>query len=159
MKTATTKFVVLHEKPTVRAFIFDDRLRLLMIKRGSGFEEGKWCVPGGKLNSFLEDSTEAIKREVMEEVGLHYNPRIFGTGYEDNGKGVAYPTLYLGGVLEGVPRLDGVEAVDLRWSKLEEVLYSRDLAFNQGKQLKQVVRSIDIGLLEELLFPKYVLQP
>ena len=138
----TTRYDVLHEKPTVRAFIIDDARKLLLIKRGRGFEEGKWCVPGGKLNHFFENEYEAIKREVMEEVGLQFTPVLFGVGYEEDGIKFAYPTLYFGGALEGVPHVDGVEAVDFRLSTLEDVLISHDLAFNKGKSLKDVCKAI-----------------
>ncbi len=155
MGPATRDYEVLHDQPTVRAFIIDNAQRVLLVKRGPGFEEGKWCVPGGKLNHFFEDPKEAVKREVMEEVGLYYNPCTFGIGYEDDGKRFAYPTLYFGGWLEGVPRVDCVESVAFRWSTLEGILRSSDLAFNEGIRLKGVVQSMLMIGLEELMSPSY----
>ncbi len=159
MKTATIESKVLHDNPTVRAFIFDEERRVLLVKRGSGSEEGKWCIPGGKLNHFFEAPEEAIRREVMEEVGLNYNPCVLGVGYEEDGEGFAYPTLYFSGALEGTPQVDSVEAVAFRWSTLEDILNSSDLAFNEGKCLKRVVQSILLLGLEELMPTCYQLKP
>lgn len=159
MTIATIESRILHDTPTVRAFIFDEARRVLLIKRGPGFEEGKWGVPGGKLNNFLEDKYEAVRREVMEEVGLTYNPRVIGVGYEEDGKGLAYPTLYFCGWLEGVPHVDGVEAVAFSWSTLEGILHRRNLAFNGGKSLKGVVQSMLTLGLEKIMSPIYQLQP
>lgn len=160
MRTATIDSKVLHDTPTVRAFIFDEGRKVLFVKRGPGFEEGKWCVPGGKLNSFFENLEAAVRREVMEEVGLNYDPYVFGVDldYEESGKGFAYPTLYFGGWLKGIPHVDGVEAVAFRWSTLEGILHSSDLAFNKGIGVKRVVQSVLMLGLDELMPTCYQLQ-
>ena len=43
--------------------------RLLLIKRGSEIEHGKWAIPGGKVD-FGETIRHAAAREILEETGL-----------------------------------------------------------------------------------------
>lgn len=53
------------------AFILDEKNRLLIIKKSSRerIDAGLWVVPGGKVKSD-EHIIDALKREVLEEVGL-----------------------------------------------------------------------------------------
>lgn len=53
------------------AFILDEKNRLLIIKKSSReqIDAGLWVVPGGKVKPD-EHITDALKREVLEEVGL-----------------------------------------------------------------------------------------
>ena len=53
----------------VSALIFDDRERVLLIKRGKPPAAGYWHAPGGRLEAG-EDMTDACRREVLEETGL-----------------------------------------------------------------------------------------
>src|SRR3989344_3727950 len=56
--------------PCVRAIITDREKRILLLKRAnSKHEEGKWCLPGGKLD-LGESSEQACLREIKEETGL-----------------------------------------------------------------------------------------
>lgn len=46
------------------------RRQLLLIRRGRGVGIGQWSIPGGRVE-FGETLTEAVRREVAEETGLH----------------------------------------------------------------------------------------
>jgi ADP-ribose pyrophosphatase YjhB (NUDIX family) len=53
----------------VGAFITDDEGRLLLVKRLRAPEAGYWGLPGGKVD-FGETLTEAVAREILEELGV-----------------------------------------------------------------------------------------
>jgi 8-oxo-dGTP diphosphatase len=55
----------------VKAFIVDDKKRLLIIKREPRdvHKPGVWEIPGGRLSSG-EDPIEGVQRETKEETGL-----------------------------------------------------------------------------------------
>lgn len=58
----------------VKAFIVDDKKRLLVIKREPKdiHKPRIWEIPGGRL-SLGEDPVEGVKRETKEETGLSIN--------------------------------------------------------------------------------------
>ncbi len=47
----------------------DGRILLLQRSLKSGFDPGRWELPGGKIN-YGENLVDALQREVLEEVGL-----------------------------------------------------------------------------------------
>lgn len=53
------------------AFIVDEKKRLLIVKKSpnEAIDAGLWVIPGGKVKQ-NENIVNALKREVMEEVGL-----------------------------------------------------------------------------------------
>jgi ADP-ribose pyrophosphatase YjhB (NUDIX family) len=53
----------------VGAFVFDDRGRVLLVERDHPPGQGRWTVPGGKLEPG-ETLAQAVAREVREETGL-----------------------------------------------------------------------------------------
>ena len=55
--------------PCVGAIVFDERGRLLLVKRANPPAQGKWSLPGGRQEPH-ESSIDGIVREVREETGL-----------------------------------------------------------------------------------------
>jgi len=58
----------------VGAFILDNKKKLLIVKKSSyeKVDPGLWTIPGGKVN-IKEHIIDALKREVLEEVGIKIN--------------------------------------------------------------------------------------
>jgi len=74
----------------VGAIVFDDRGRLLLIRRGREPGAGSWSLPGGRVEAG-ETPPEAIMREVAEETGLVVVPeRLIGRVERDGPGGVGY---------------------------------------------------------------------
>ncbi|MBX4205026.1 MAG: NUDIX hydrolase [Candidatus Doudnabacteria bacterium] len=68
------------EKPrkiVTRAILFNEKNEVLLGKRVRGGGIGKWALVGGKPEG-NETPEEAIVREVKEELGLDFEPTIFG---------------------------------------------------------------------------------
>lgn len=55
--------------PCVGAVVFDDRGRLLLVKRANPPAQGLWSLPGGRVEPG-ESAEEGVVREVAEETGL-----------------------------------------------------------------------------------------
>lgn len=64
------------DKDGVVAILQDDEGRYLFIRRGWGLVRapGVWCFPGGEVEPG-ERLTQAIEREMMEEVGLRVSAK------------------------------------------------------------------------------------
>jgi ADP-ribose pyrophosphatase YjhB (NUDIX family) len=54
----------------VGALVHDDEGRLLVVRRANEPGLGRWSVPGGRVEAGEDDDT-AVRREVLEETGLH----------------------------------------------------------------------------------------
>ncbi len=112
--------------PGVAALIRDDRSRLLVQLRA---EDGEWSLPGGALEPG-ETPAQAVRREVLEETGLHVRPvrvaavlggRHFRNTYI-NGDTVEYcVTLFDCEVLGGALSTADPETLRLEWFRPEEL--------------------------------------
>ena len=56
--------------PCVGALVHDDDGRLLLVRRRNEPGAGRWSVPGGRVERGETDA-DAVRREVLEETGLH----------------------------------------------------------------------------------------
>ena len=56
--------------PCVGALVHDDEGRLLLVRRRNEPGAGRWSVPGGRVEPGETDA-DAVRREVLEETGLH----------------------------------------------------------------------------------------
>ncbi|MEJ7690720.1 MAG: NUDIX domain-containing protein [Nocardioidaceae bacterium] len=56
--------------PCVGAVVRDEHGRILVILRGSAPAQGRWSIPGGRVEDG-ESLVAAVRREVLEETGLH----------------------------------------------------------------------------------------
>jgi len=65
--------------PAVNAAILDGEGRILLTLRSASVREpGKWCLPGGHFDGG-EDWIGAVRREVLEEIGLRVPaPMLYG---------------------------------------------------------------------------------
>jgi len=54
----------------VGALVHDDAGRLLVVRRRNEPGAGQWSVPGGRVEAGETDA-DAVRREVLEETGLH----------------------------------------------------------------------------------------
>lgn len=95
---------------------------LLLIRRGRPPGQGRWSLPGGRLeaNETLED---AVRREVREETGLDVEPTgLLGTA-ERRGDGWHYVILDFTAVIvpNGQPLVAGDDAEAARFVPLDEV--------------------------------------
>ncbi|MEK7990675.1 MAG: NUDIX domain-containing protein [Thiotrichaceae bacterium] len=74
--TVTTQGSMENNKPIVMVDIaiftvFEDKLKILLIKRGSEPFKDSWALPGGSLNTVTDNSLEeAAMRELVEETGV-----------------------------------------------------------------------------------------
>ncbi|WP_344480126.1 NUDIX hydrolase [Nonomuraea monospora] len=99
----------------VGAIIFDAFDRLLLVQRGRPPGRGLWSVPGGRLEPG-EDDEAGVRREVLEETGLHVTvARLAGAVDRPGPGGVTYVIRdYLATVSAGTPAA-GDDAADVRW--------------------------------------------
>lgn len=71
---------------SVKAVIFDDANRILLLKRSpeSKGNPDKWDLPGGKVDPG-ENFEEALHREIFEETGLNVSlNHVLGTAESEN---------------------------------------------------------------------------
>jgi 8-oxo-dGTP pyrophosphatase MutT (NUDIX family) len=56
--------------PAVRLLVVDDQDRVLLLKRdNTAYEQGLWCLPGGKVD-YGDTAEETAVAELKEETGL-----------------------------------------------------------------------------------------
>jgi 8-oxo-dGTP diphosphatase len=108
--------------PGVGVAVIDAGL-LLVVRKGSGPWEGKWAVPGGRVE-YGERMEDAAVREVREETGLDirlgpvvWTGQVIGPGNppEFHFTLVDYVGFVLGGSLQA-----GDDAMEARWATLTE---------------------------------------
>jgi len=98
-----------------------DADRLLMIRRGHGPAQGRWSVPGGRVESG-ELLAEAVVRELTEETGVE---GVCGelVGWVERFDGDDHYVIldFQVGVLEGTQPVAGDDATEARWVPLIDV--------------------------------------
>ncbi|MBN1849979.1 MAG: NUDIX hydrolase [Deltaproteobacteria bacterium] len=95
--------------------------RFLFVKRSDYVETGKgyWCPISGTLE-YNETQEQALKREVMEEVGLEIDPiqKICEIPSHDNQSLLHFWTTR---IISGEAQITSNEVVDMKWVTLEEM--------------------------------------
>ncbi|WP_220447364.1 NUDIX hydrolase [Nonomuraea deserti] len=105
----------------IGAIILDPFDRILLVQRGHPPGMGLWSIPGGRLEPGETDAA-GLRREVLEETGLHVEVgRLAGTVERPGPGGVTYVIRdYLATVTGGTPAA-GDDAADVRWCAMDEV--------------------------------------
>jgi 8-oxo-dGTP diphosphatase len=94
---------------------------LLMVKRSSPPETGRWTLPGGKVRAG-ETLAEAVEREVLEETGMEVRCEKLRGWTERITEGFHYVILDFDvAVLEGSAATAGSDAADASWVALDRV--------------------------------------
>ena len=103
--------------------VFDDKERVLLIRRASLPAKGKWSLPGGVVH-LGEELAEALKREVEEECGLSVKPgpliAVSSRIIRDTDGEVQYHYILMDYLCEGIHGhlKSGSDASDARWFEL-----------------------------------------
>jgi ADP-ribose pyrophosphatase YjhB (NUDIX family) len=103
----------------VAAILLDPQDRVLLVRRAHEPARGKLGFPGGFVD-MGESAERALRREIVEEVGLDVGPLEFLCSFPNRYpfEGVIYPTLdfFFGGRVESFDSaraLDGVDGLEL----------------------------------------------
>lgn len=123
---------------TVDCIVFDDRHRLLLIRRRNPPFAGQFALPGGFVD-YGETTEAAARRELLEETGLTARYlRLIGV-YSDpkrDPRGHTISVAYLATIEDGVPTAgDDAAEAEFRadWRNL-------DLAFDHNEIVRDAVR-------------------
>lgn len=102
--------------PCVGALVHDDAGRLLVVRRGHEPGAGRWSVPGGRVEPG-EDDSAAVRREVLEETGLHVVAgMLVGTVQRPGPGGQVYDIReYACALSVDTPPVPGDDATEVRW--------------------------------------------
>ncbi len=94
----------------VGGLAYDERGRLLLVRRANEPGRGLWSVPGGRVEPGESDA-EALAREMLEETGLMVGPGLLVGRVRRGPFAIAdYRCTVVGGTLRA-----GDDATDARW--------------------------------------------
>jgi 8-oxo-dGTP diphosphatase len=114
--------------------------KILLTKRNISPYKNYWCLPGGHVE-WREKVESAIKREVKEETGLDFKPKIFK--YYDEiipkRKWHAVVLFFIGEAI-GTIKTDKNEVKEFKWFSEKETK-KLNLAFINKQVLKDYFRS------------------
>jgi len=134
---------------TVDAAVFTfsgDRVKVLLINRGSEPFKGKWALPGGFVG-MDEELEDAVVRELEEETGLTgvqlEQMRTFGTiGRDPRGRMITI--VFMGIATEGQTWIKaGDDAAKAQWFDIEEL--PEDMAFDHNEVVRFAIERLDIN--------------
>ena len=122
---------------------FENKAKLLLIKRKKEPFKGKWALPGGfiEIDEELED---AVVRELAEETGLAdiklEQMHTFGTvGRDPRGRQITI--VFMGIATKGQTRIKaGDDAAKAQWFDIEEL--PKDMAFDHNEIAKFAIEKL-----------------
>jgi 8-oxo-dGTP diphosphatase len=126
-------------KEVVKALITNSEGEVLLVRRTSGMEAGKYSLPGGKPKQ-EESYKAAIVREISEELGVLLVAADAYWERSDTSHSEIDPwTVFLFfGVIDDEPRPDMVEIDEARYvSEKEFAELFAQIAFDDGKWIQQ----------------------
>lgn len=108
--------------PCVGALVHDDDGRLLVVRRAHEPARSRWSVPGGRVEPG-EDDSAAVRREVLEETGLHVLVGLpVGTVLRPGPRGVTYDIRdYACSLAVDTAPVAGDDACEVRWASRAEL--------------------------------------
>ncbi|MEV0650185.1 NUDIX domain-containing protein [Phytomonospora sp. NPDC050363] len=118
----------------------DDRLQVLLVKRGIEPHQGVWALPGGFMNND-ETAEQAAHRELAEETGIpHGHARLEPVGFytepDRDPRGRVVSLSYMALIPASPPTAAGGDADDTGWVPVAAVLDgARTLAFDHARLL------------------------
>lgn len=122
--------------PVVRAIIVDEAGRVLLLRRANtGYGQGAWCLPGGKIDHG-QTIAEALVREVREETELEVTRAellLLQDSLPQAPGGMHCINFYFRCRARGALRLND-ESSASAWIAAAE-LADRDIAFRNGEAL------------------------
>jgi 8-oxo-dGTP diphosphatase len=114
-------------RPTVAvgAIVFDERGRVLLVRRGRAPARGLWSVPGGRVE-LGESLAAAVERELREETGLAVRCGALVEVVERitiEGEATWHYVIldFLAVVTGGGEAANGDDAADVRWFAIDEL--------------------------------------
>jgi 8-oxo-dGTP diphosphatase len=101
--------------PCAGGLVFDAQGRLLLIRRGTPPAQGRWSVPGGRVEPG-ETAEQACAREVLEETGLDVEVgHLAGSVHRDGPGGVVFAIDDFVCTVRGGTLQAATDAADARW--------------------------------------------
>ncbi len=128
----------------VRVILSNENGEILFLKRkNTNYANGKWCLPGGKIEAF-QKAEDVCKKEIKEETNLDISKIKFLFYNDDlpikNESDMHFLGLYFTANFSGKIMLNE-ESSEFSWINPNE-LNKFDIAFNQDKIVKKFLIKI-----------------
>jgi 8-oxo-dGTP diphosphatase len=127
----------------VRAIIKDKNGNILLLKNARGLHKNKWVLPGGRVDN-KEDASDAIIREIREELGVEFKP-LFYCYSQDlvSSKEMDYLTLFfVGDAGEGI-LLKSDEVAEFKYFNIKDI-DNIEMAFGHKEVIRKYIAKEDI---------------